>query len=126
MKDRKAVVRCGSRSAVRLADLALGARAGAQVRASLEGVGAVDPAVFPRGLVGAAALACLGTYGAAQARAVREPSAENVRRAVGAGILGLLPLQAALTARGGAPRVAAALGVVHPLARRPARRISPT
>ncbi|MFF0731565.1 SCO3242 family prenyltransferase [Streptomyces chartreusis] len=73
-----------------------------------------------------AALAYLGAYGAAQVRAVREPSADNVQRAVGAGILGLMPLQAALIARGGSPRVAAALGVVHPLARRLARRISPT
>ncbi|MFC5213191.1 SCO3242 family prenyltransferase [Streptomyces coerulescens] len=77
-------------------------------------------------LTATAALAYLGSYGTAQARAVREPSAGNVRRAVGAGILGLMPLQAALTARGGAPGVAAALGVVHPLARRLARRISPT
>ncbi|MDO0910451.1 UbiA family prenyltransferase [Streptomyces sp. DT2A-34] len=77
-------------------------------------------------LTATAALAYLGTYGTAQARAVKEPSGENVRRAVGAGILGLMPLQAALTARGGAPGVAAALGVVHPLARRLARRISPT
>ncbi|WP_345012658.1 SCO3242 family prenyltransferase [Streptomyces shaanxiensis] len=77
-------------------------------------------------LTAAGALAYLGTYGTAQARAVQAPSAENVRSAVGAGILGLMPLQAALTARGGAPVVAAALGVVHPLARRLARRISPT
>ncbi|EKX65498.1 hypothetical protein STRIP9103_08129, partial [Streptomyces ipomoeae 91-03] len=62
----------------------------------------------------------------AQARAVREPSGENVRRAVGAGILGLMPLQAALTARSGATVAAAALGIVHPLARRLARRVSPT
>ncbi|MEW2400486.1 SCO3242 family prenyltransferase [Streptomyces sp. NPDC046862] len=81
---------------------------------------------FRTGLVAAGALAYLGTYGTAQARAAREPSGENVRRAVGAGILGLMPLQAALTARGGAPVVAAALGAVHPLARRLARRISPT
>ncbi|WP_369274336.1 SCO3242 family prenyltransferase [Streptomyces sp. R11] len=74
----------------------------------------------------AGSLAYLGSYGTAQARAVQKPSAENVRRAVGAGIIGLMPLQAALTARGGAPAVAAALGVVHPLARRLARRISPT
>ena len=72
------------------------------------------------------ALAYLATYGTAQARAVRKPSGANVRRAVGAGILGLLPLQAALTARAGAPAVAAVLGVAHPLARRLARRISPT
>ena len=71
-------------------------------------------------------LAYLATYGTAQARAVREPSGEHVQQAVGAGILGLMPLQAALTARAGAPALAAALGVVHPLARRLARRISPT
>lgn len=74
----------------------------------------------------AGALGYLGTYGLAQVRAVREPSGENVRRAVGAGILGMVPLQAALTARGGAPGVAAVLGAVHPLARRLARRVSPT
>ncbi|WP_326574995.1 UbiA family prenyltransferase [Streptomyces sp. NBC_00481] len=77
-------------------------------------------------VVAAGALAYLGSYGTAQARAVREPSGENVRRAVGAGILGLMPLQAALTARSGATVAAAALGVVHPLARRLARRMSPT
>jgi 4-hydroxybenzoate polyprenyltransferase len=74
----------------------------------------------------AGALCYLGTYGLAQVKAVREPSGENVRRAVGAGILGLVPLQTALTARGGSPVVAAALGAVHPLARRLARRVSPT
>ncbi|GGN19482.1 transferase [Streptomyces fuscichromogenes] len=78
------------------------------------------------GLAAAGALAYLGTYGSAQARAVQEPSGENVRRAVGAGILGLMPLQAALTARGGAPALAAALGILHPLAGRLARRVSPT
>lgn len=78
------------------------------------------------GVASAGALAYLGSYGLAQARAVQEPSGENVRRAVGAGILGLMPLEAALTARAGAPALAATLGVVHPLARRLARRISPT
>ncbi|MGI5459319.1 SCO3242 family prenyltransferase [Streptomyces sp. CA-249302] len=81
----------------------------------------------PRALVTAgAALAYLGTYGTAQLKAVRKPSGDNVRRAVGAGILSLMPLQAALTARAGAPVAATVLGVAHPLARRLARRISPT
>ncbi|WP_260609326.1 UbiA family prenyltransferase [Streptomyces sp. WAC 01325] len=96
-------------------------RGAASGRSRIVSAGAL-PAVVTAG----AALAYLGAYGSAQVRAVREPSAGNVRRAVGAGILGLLPLQAALIARGGSPRVAAALGVVHPLARRLARRISPT
>ncbi len=83
-------------------------------------------AVTRAAVVAAGALAYLGSYGTAQARAVREPSGENVRRAVGAGILGLMPLQAALTARSGSTFAAAALGVVHPLARRLARSVSPT
>ena len=84
-------------------------------------------AARPAALVTAgAALAYLGTYGNAQLRAVRKPSGENVRGAVGAGILALMPLQAALTARAGAPAAATVLGVAHPLARRRARRISPT
>ncbi len=88
--------------------------------------GIVSAGTLPAVVAAGAALAYLGAYGSAQVRALREPSAGNVRRAVGAGILGLMPLQAALIARGGSPRVAAALGVVHPLARRLARRISPT
>jgi hypothetical protein len=98
----------------------------AQFPAPLRGATATPSEKLRTGLVAAGALAYLGTYGTAQARAVQEPSGENVRRAVGAGILGLMPLQAALTARAGSPAVAAALGVVHPLARRLARRISPT
>ncbi|MDF3145825.1 MULTISPECIES: SCO3242 family prenyltransferase [unclassified Streptomyces] len=103
--------------------IALTATAPAKFRTALT---ATSPAKLRTALTAAGALAYLGTYGAAQVRAVREPSGENLRRAVGAGILGLMPLQAALTARGGAAGVAAALGVVHPLARRLARRISPT
>ncbi|WP_411147125.1 SCO3242 family prenyltransferase [Streptomyces sp. A30] len=73
----------------------------------------------------AGALAYLGTYGRAQALAVRDPRGGTVRRAVGAGIMAMVPLQTALTARGGAP-AAAVLGAVHPLALRLARRVSPT
>ncbi|KUL23748.1 prenyltransferase [Streptomyces regalis] len=117
-------------TAIPVKRVAMAPRGGAAVRhspAPLKGVAGTAPSKRLRvGLVAAGALAYLGTYGAAQVRAVQEPSGENVRRAVGAGILGLMPLQAALTARGGAPVVAAALGVVHPLARRLARRISPT
>nr|WP_203688986.1 UbiA family prenyltransferase [Streptomyces sp. SID12488] len=74
----------------------------------------------------AGVLAYLGTYGWAQARAVRDPGASSVRRAVGAGILAMVPLQAALTARAGAPVAAALLGALHPVAQRLARRVSPT
>ncbi|WP_344597260.1 SCO3242 family prenyltransferase [Actinomadura vinacea] len=76
----------------------------------------------------AAGLLCAyaGAVSRPQAEAVREPSADRVRRAVGAGILGLIPLQAALTAARGHPAAALALVPAHPLARRLARKVSPT
>ncbi|MCW2898934.1 MAG: 4-hydroxybenzoate polyprenyltransferase [Streptosporangiaceae bacterium] len=79
---------------------------------------------------GAAAAGLLGGYltsvGPSQMAAAREPSAGRVRQAVGAGILGLIPLQASLTAARGRPVVAVALAAAHPLARRLARKVSAT
>lgn len=66
------------------------------------------------------------TFGRAQAEAVAYPSAHRLQRAVGAGILGMMPLQAALTAGAGAPRAAAAVLAAFPLARLLSRRVSPT
>ncbi|GGS18461.1 transferase [Streptomyces humidus] len=82
----------------------------------------------PAARIGAAvgALGYLASYGTAQARAAREPSAANVREAVGAGIMSLMPLQASLTAGGGGAVLAATLAAAHPLARRLARKVSPT
>ncbi|WP_142003960.1 SCO3242 family prenyltransferase [Amycolatopsis cihanbeyliensis] len=68
----------------------------------------------------------LATVGRAQLDAAREPSAERVRDATAAGIHGMVPLQAGLAARAGAPRVAALLAGALPLARRLARKVSPT
>ncbi|KKD08038.1 SCO3242 family prenyltransferase [Streptomyces sp. WM6386] len=92
---------------------------------------AVLPGIRRRGgtaRIGAAlgALAYLASYGTAQARAAREPSATNVRNAVGTGIMSLMPLQAALTAGGGRAGLAGVLAAAHPLARRLARKVSPT
>lgn len=80
------------------------------------------------GRAGAAVAAAgyVAAYGRAQAGALRDPSAGNVRRAVGSGILGLIPLQAALTAGAGAVGAAAVLATAHPLARRLSRKVSPT
>ncbi|MBC2865375.1 UbiA family prenyltransferase [Streptomyces mexicanus] len=71
-------------------------------------------------------LAYGATAGRAQAHAVTDPSAGPVRKAVGAGILGLIPLQAALTAGAGALRSALPLAAAFPLARALSRRVSPT
>jgi 4-hydroxybenzoate polyprenyltransferase len=64
--------------------------------------------------------------GPAQLSAAQEPSGPRLRQAVGAGIHGLVPLQAAWCARGGAPKLGAALVAALPLARALARKISPT
>jgi 4-hydroxybenzoate polyprenyltransferase len=65
-------------------------------------------------------------YGAAQARAAADPSAARVRAAVAAGITGLPPLQGALAASAGAPVTGVAVAALAPLARRLARKVSPT
>ncbi|MDX3187872.1 UbiA family prenyltransferase [Streptomyces sp. MN03-5084-2B] len=74
--------------------------------------------------------ALLGTYvvttGGAQFDAVRDPAAPKIRRAVGAGIHGMIPLQAGLIARAGAWRSALAVAAAFPLARALGRKVSPT
>jgi 4-hydroxybenzoate polyprenyltransferase len=67
-----------------------------------------------------------GTVGSAQLGAARDPSSGAVRRAVGAGILGLMPLQAALLARAGSVRAALPVAAAFPLARRLSRKVSAT
>lgn len=66
------------------------------------------------------------TYGAVQLRALCEPSASNMRAAVGAGITSLPALQGALIARSGRPAVALAVAAAAPLGRRLATWVSPT
>jgi len=64
--------------------------------------------------------------GRAQAAAVATPDAGTVRRATGAGIRGMIPLQAALAARAGSPRAAVALLAMGPVARAASKAVSPT
>lgn len=66
------------------------------------------------------------TVGRAQLTASRDPSAGTVRTATGAGIHGMVPLQAALTARRGSLTAATLLAGALPLAARLARKVSPT
>jgi len=77
-----------------------------------------------------AAASLLATYvvsvGQADVTAMRDPAPKQMQRAVGAGILGMMPLQAALTAGSGAPRSAIPIAAAFPLARRLARRVSTT
>ncbi|MFI8389880.1 SCO3242 family prenyltransferase [Streptomyces sp. NPDC085540] len=65
-------------------------------------------------------------FGVAQAAAARHPVPERIQKAVGAGIHSMVPLQAALIARAGAPGTGLGLAGLLPLARRLSRRVSPT
>jgi 4-hydroxybenzoate polyprenyltransferase len=76
------------------------------------------------------ALAFGGVYatnvGGAQLAARRDPSGPAVRKATMAGIHGMVPLQAALTARRGSLLGAGLLTAALPLARLLSRKVSPT
>ncbi|MEV8452492.1 SCO3242 family prenyltransferase [Streptomyces sp. NPDC052095] len=106
----------------------LGAPAASSVAELLTARTPATAARNPAGtLVTATALATYaGTCTRAQASAARDPRAPRVRAAVGAGIHALLPLQAALVARAGAPLLALPLVAALPLAGRLARKVSPT
>ncbi|GAA2557368.1 UbiA family prenyltransferase [Streptomyces levis] len=77
-------------------------------------------------LTAATGVRYLAGYGGALAAAARRPSAGRVREAVTAGILSLLPLQAALTAAAGAPAPAAAVAAARPVAQRLFKVVSAT
>jgi 4-hydroxybenzoate polyprenyltransferase len=106
---------------------ALGATSAIAV-ATISRPGQGAPVSGPTGLAATAVLTGLfaQAVGPAQAAAAREPSGPKLRRAVGAGIHGLVPLQAAWCARAGAPKLGAALAVALPLAKALARKVSPT
>jgi 4-hydroxybenzoate polyprenyltransferase len=61
--------------------------------------------------------------GSAQVRALVEPEAHHARAATGAGIRGMIPLQAALLAGHGAPDAACALAVGVPVAARASKAV---
>ncbi|MBO0517281.1 prenyltransferase, partial [Streptomyces beijiangensis] len=58
--------------------------------------------------------------------AALNPSPPLTQRAVGGGIRAMIPLQAALAARAGAVGTAVALSALVPVARKLARKVSPT
>ncbi|MER5933992.1 SCO3242 family prenyltransferase [Streptomyces sp. NPDC002054] len=68
----------------------------------------------------------VGTAGRPLVHAVLNPSPPLTQRAVGGGIRAMIPLQAALAARAGAPGTALALVGLVPVARRLARKVNPT
>ncbi|MFH9980824.1 SCO3242 family prenyltransferase [Streptomyces sp. NPDC017179] len=81
----------------------------------------------PGGALRAAlALGYAATVARPLAHAVLNPSPPLTQRAVGGGIRAMIPLQAALSARAGAPVTALCTAALAPLARRFARKVSVT
>ncbi|MER7315711.1 UbiA family prenyltransferase [Streptomyces halstedii] len=124
----------GGSTAVPLASLAATAALGAAVvrghmrppgaPSGLGAPGAADPC---RGLLLTALTgAYLRTAGPPLLHAALNPSPPLTQRAVGGGIRAMIPLQAALAARAGAPLTGLAVMGLAPLARTLARKVSPT
>lgn len=122
-----------SRHEVEGASPRLGAAALAGSGAVASAAAAVALASRPRGprlARAAAALGLLGAYLGVQGRAARDardaPTPANLQRFVGSGVLGFIPLDAAMLATSGPAPVAAAVAGAWPIARGLARRRSPT
>lgn len=102
------------------------ARAAVGVTAS---VAALSAASGGAGRTAALSLALAATYaadvGRAQSAAIGTPDADVVRRATGAGIRGMIPLQAALVARR-SPWLALGLLAAGPVVRAASKVVSPT
>ncbi|MFF2639359.1 UbiA family prenyltransferase [Streptomyces niveus] len=95
-----------------------GVLAGVVGRPRDPGVGAV--------VAGGLAAVYAGTAGRAFLHAALNPSPQLTQRAVGGGIRAMIPFQAALAARGGAPGIGLAVMGLVPLARKLAKRVSVT
>ncbi|MFE3590577.1 UbiA family prenyltransferase [Streptomyces niveus] len=95
-----------------------GVLAGVVGRPRDPGVGAV--------VAGGLAAVYAGTAGRAFLHAALNPSPQLTQRAVGGGIRAMIPFQATLAARGGAPGIGLAVMGLVPLARKLAKRVSVT
>jgi 4-hydroxybenzoate polyprenyltransferase len=96
-------------------------------KATAVATGVVGATALGKSVLGAALVGgYVKTVGEAHLAAARDPRPAKVQRAVGAGILGMIPLQAGLIARNGAWRTALGVAALFPLARRLSRKVSPT
>ncbi|MDX3329930.1 prenyltransferase, partial [Streptomyces sp. ME02-6979-3A] len=119
----------GGSTAAPLAALAGAAGLGAALlrgRAAPGGPPPSPPTAAGRLLLPAFAAAYLRTSGVPLLHAALNPSPPLTQRAVGGGIRAMIPLQAALAARAGAPVGGLAVMGLVPLARALSRKVSPT
>ncbi|MFF8605926.1 SCO3242 family prenyltransferase [Streptomyces sp. NPDC015346] len=110
----------------RAPSLALAATLAVAATATRPVAGDRTPAAPARLVVAALAADYARTPAAPLLHAALNPSPPLTQRSVGAGIRALIPLQATLAARSGAPVTALALLALAPLARALARKVSPT
>lgn len=85
-----------------------------------------QPVIPPRAVAAWAAASYARTALTPLLHAALNPSPQLTQRGVGAGIRAMIPLQAALAARAGSGTTALAVLALGPLARRLARKVSPT
>ncbi|MGP3948701.1 SCO3242 family prenyltransferase [Streptomyces sp. 7N604] len=105
---------------------ALGALAADATTGTFVVLGARRAKPLDRIVAGVLAAGFVAMGGRAQLTAVRTPSPYRVRRAVAAGIHGMVPLQSALVAAAGRSAPGLVLLAAYPLARGLSRRVSPT
>ncbi|WP_241992157.1 SCO3242 family prenyltransferase [Cryobacterium lyxosi] len=115
----------GSKNGV-VGTLAVAGTTGAAVMAAFGRVRQPANKWLPRVVGAALATVYLGTVAPAQLRARNTRAAADVRRAVGASVIGTIGLQAALIARSGAVGTGLAVAALLPLGRRLTRRVSAT
>lgn len=96
------------------------------VGAAAPTAGGTSPRLRDRASSAALSAAYAAIFGSAQLQAVVRPSADRLQKAVGAGIMSIIPLQAALTARAGSPRTAGPLLAGWALGRALSRRVATT
>lgn len=105
---------------------AAAATAGTAVTAAVVALAGTGRPTWSSVLRAALAAGYAANVGRPQAAAVSNPDAATVRRATGAGIRGMIPLQSALAARAGSVRTALAVLAAGPVARAASRVVSPT
>lgn len=123
--DRAPVAVRAAGAGSRLSEVAGLGLAGVWAASAVDRFRAGSPALQALAGAGLAGLYA-GTAGRPLAHAVLNPSPPLTQRAVGGGIRAMIPLQAALAARAGAPGTALALVGLVPVARRLARKVNPT
>lgn len=88
--------------------------------------GGTSPRLRDRAAATALSAVYAAMFGPAQLQAVVQPTAARLQQAVGSGIMSIIPLQAALTARSGRPGAALSVLAALPVGRALGRKVATT